>query len=265
MSSSLGRDNMEELSQSLPQSYAFVYPWTQISGEDVDSIITGTILYDRLYYLDYKLPHPRKIPLFQGVEHLSDPKRIGYQGVLEVLSGSGRLAPLSAQKIRNSIQSSGREHHYKTFAKTCLENRDILRQKGFSSSARLKKMDTVYLADEKIDSTMRTPLDIPSPSSLRPGEIPTSWENVAAIIAAYADYVQQARNAVDIAKHCCDVFRRNHPKTDILQRDIANTSWVRGDCDSLLADLTLVRPDHVSGGSPCKGSSRRNYRKVGTE
>ena len=184
---------MDELIGSLPESHAFVYPWTQLGAEDVDSVVTGAIIYDRLYYLNYNLPTTIEPSIFQGIAHLVDAERIGYQGVLKTLMDSGRLAPLSAEKIRNSVRVSPEEHHYDTFTNNCLRNLAILRDSGLTSRAHMRNIDRVYLADAKIDTTLRTAYGMGT--SDRRGEIQTSWENCASILAGYADYVAQSHRA----------------------------------------------------------------------
>jgi hypothetical protein len=186
---------MEKLKAEIPESQAFVYPYTKLGPEDIDAVVAGAIIYDRLYYLDYRLPYTKNRPIFQGVQNLIDPKRIGYQGVLEVLLENGSLAPLSADEVRNRVPTRNQEHHDDAFARMCLRNRDFLRKDGLVSRAGLNKLSSMYLADKKIDSTLRTAYGWNVPSSRGLGETKVLWEDAASILAGYADCVSQSHKA----------------------------------------------------------------------
>lgn len=61
--------------------------------------------------------------------------------------------------------------------------------------------------------------------------------------------------AVDSDKDCCETFRHNFQETRVYHTDVRNLSLVQGDFDSIISG--------ISGGPPCQGSSRLNYRRVG--
>jgi DNA (cytosine-5)-methyltransferase 1 len=63
--------------------------------------------------------------------------------------------------------------------------------------------------------------------------------------------------AIDWDKDCCATYRNNFPDADVYKHDVKNISLVRGDVDGVFIG--------ISAGTPCQGSSRLNYRKVGTD
>lgn len=67
----------------------------------------------------------------------------------------------------------------------------------------------------------------------------------------------EIESAVDWDKDCCATYRENFPETRVLQKNVKNISLVGGDFDGIIIG--------ISGGPPCQGSSRLNYRKVGLE
>lgn len=60
---------------------------------------------------------------------------------------------------------------------------------------------------------------------------------------------------VDSDKDCCQTFKYNFREASVYHEDVQNFSLVQGDFDCIVSG--------ISGGPPCQGSSRLNFRQVG--
>lgn len=96
---------MELLTKETSKAYLFPYTW--FTPEHVDTIVTASLLYEQLNYLDYEQKNRRLvIPMLKGLDTLyqsgeiSHPEYLGYESHLSSLHSRGHLRGISVSQIQ---------------------------------------------------------------------------------------------------------------------------------------------------------------------
>jgi hypothetical protein len=218
----IGGIAVESLNREVSKAYLFPYTW--FTPEHVDTIVTSSLLYDHLNYLDYTQNRSYVVPMLKGLDVLyksgdiTKSEYIGYEAHLSSLRQRGHLRGISVTDIQQMIVDRQRtlvemiEKNYEltrslnvplekssefVFISTPKVSRSILRAVGVSKSSKLPRTPLDTDTKQKMSHGTRKYEFYPAFSGS--SYIPLTWPQAQAILLTYTEIACKQHNCSPLA------------------------------------------------------------------
>lgn len=176
------------------ESGSFIYPYTEVSSNGVRCIVTASLLYDEVRYLDYGYEDGRLKPILRGVERDWDPERS--KKCRDLLMSLERKSVLSGIQARAILSESEDENPRNRFCELVSNNFNLIQELGlpedFHPGYQLNTM--------KLDECIAQVIGVRK-KDLRKEEISVNYNQGESVLLAYAECVCNGMGYAPFALH----------------------------------------------------------------